>query len=81
MDTFATAMREAQSYADENPDEAKEVLQTYITLDEAIVPDIVMPSFPQEVNETSIQTMIDWVVEYGLIDEPVELDEFIYRGE
>lgn len=81
VDTFATAMREAQSYADENPEEAKEVLQTYITLDEAIVPDIVMPSFPQEVNETSIQIMIDWVVEYGLIDEPVELDEFIYRGE
>lgn len=79
VDAFAAAMREAQQFADDNPDAAKDIMTSYITIDEDIVPDLVMPSFPQEINEESLDTMIDWTVEYGLIDEAIDLDELIHR--
>lgn len=81
VDAFAAAMRESQQFAEDNPDATKDIMTSYITIDEDILPDLTLPSFPQEVNETSIETMIDWTVEYGLIDEAVELEDFIYRGE
>src|SRR5690625_655560 len=79
VDAFAVAMREAQQFAEDNPDAAKEIMTTYITTDVDIAPDLVMPSFPQEINEESLDTMIDWTVEYGLIDEAIDLDELIHR--
>jgi len=81
VDAFAAAMRESQQFAEDNPDATKDIMTSYITIDEEILPDLTLPSFPQEVNETSIETMIDWTVEYGLIDEAVGLEDFIYRGE
>lgn len=81
VDAFAAAMRESQQFAQDNPDAAKDIMSSYITIDEALVPELTLPSFPQEVNEESLQTMIDWTEEYGLISETVDLEDLMYRAE
>lgn len=81
VDAFAAAMRESQQLAEDEPDAAKDIMTSYITIDEDILPDLTLPSFPQEVNTDSIETMIDWSVEYGLVDEKLDVDDMMYQSQ
>src|SRR5699024_1845806 len=81
VDAFAVAMRESQQLAEDEPEDAKGNMTSYITIDEDVLPDLTLPSFPQEVNTDSIETMIDWSVEYGLVDEKLDVDDMMYQSQ
>src|SRR5699024_991981 len=80
-DGFAAARRESQQLPEDEPDAAKDIMTSYITSDGDVLPDLTLPSFPQEVNTDSIETMIDWSVEYGLVDEKLDVDDMMYQSQ
>ena len=66
---FAAAMKEAQAFADANPDKVRAILPEYTKLDAAIIDKLTLPKFTQDVNMDSLQTIADISLENGLIDE------------
>lgn len=77
VESFVTAMKESQQYAEDHPDEAKAVLPEYSEIDPEIIDDLTMPRFPQEINVESTERIIELSVETGLIDEPVDVNDLV----
>lgn len=66
---FTRAMKASQTFAEENPEKAREVLSTYTKIDPAVAAKLTMPKFPQEVNKESIQKIAEIAQSRGLIPE------------
>lgn len=78
VDTFITAMKESQQYAEDNPDAALEILSEYTEIDPEVAERLNMPRFPQDVNRESTERIIELSEETGLISEPVDIDELVH---
>jgi NitT/TauT family transport system substrate-binding protein len=74
VECFAQAMEQSSAYAQENPDAVREILGTYTQIAPEVAEAMVMPQWPTEVNEASVQTLADLAVQDGLIDEVPDLD-------
>lgn len=74
---FKTAMDKSLKYAQEHPDEARQVLQTYTKIDPAVAAKIVLPAWPAEINRESVQTLADLMVTDGLIKEKIDVSEIL----
>lgn len=79
VESFITAMKESQQFAEDNPEAAKEILSEYTEIEPEVVEQLTMPRFPQEINRESTQRIIELSEETGLISEPVNIDELIYE--
>jgi NitT/TauT family transport system substrate-binding protein len=55
---FTEAMNESLTYADSHPDEVRAVLGTYTKIDEKGRASLVLPKWPAQINEASLQTLI-----------------------
>jgi NitT/TauT family transport system substrate-binding protein len=73
VEAFAAAMTESQEYATENPDAVRDILTSYTTIDEALIPEITLPAFPSEVNEDSIEVLNRLATEQGVLPEEADL--------
>src|SRR5690625_901045 len=81
VDSFITAMKESQQFAEDNPEAAKEILSEYTEIEPDVVEQLTMPRFPQEINRESTQRIIELSEETGLISESVNVDDLIYEQE
>jgi len=81
VDSFITAMKESQQFAEDNPEAAKEILSEYTEIEPEVVEQLTMPRFPQEINRESTQRIIELSEETGLISESVNVDDLIYEQE
>src|SRR5690625_3253172 len=81
VDSFVSAMKESQQYAEDNPEAAREILSEYTEIEPEVAEQLNMPRFPQEINRESTQRIIELSEETGLIEEPVEVDELIHSDE
>lgn len=78
IDDFDEALREGLAYASDNPDEVQRILTTYTEIEESQIEDLRLPLWPAEVNEESIDTMAELMVEDELIEEMPDMDA-LYR--
>ncbi|AVT35606.1 ABC transporter substrate-binding protein [Plantactinospora sp. BB1] len=74
---FKTAMETSLKYAQEHPDEARQVLQTYTKIEPAVAAKITLPAWPAEINRESVQTLADLMLTDGLLKEKVDVAELL----
>lgn len=79
VESFITAMKESQQFAEDNPDAAKEILSEYTEIEPDVIEQLNMPRFPQEINRESTERIIELSEETGLISEPVAIDELLHE--
>ena len=71
------AMNESLAYADAHPDEARQVLTTYTQIDKAVIPDLTLPKWPEEINRESVETLANLAVQDGLVTEQPDVDALL----
>jgi NitT/TauT family transport system substrate-binding protein len=74
---FVRAMKKSLAFADENPDRVREILPEYTQLDPAVIEELTLPKFPQEVNAESIQQIADISLKNGLIEEIPDMEALL----
>ncbi|MDO5493196.1 MAG: ABC transporter substrate-binding protein [Nesterenkonia sp.] len=77
VDAFTDAMTESLEYAEENPDEARAILNTYTEIDDETLEEMVMPSFPAEFNTDAVQNLADLSLEHDLISDEIDASDLI----
>ncbi|NEE01268.1 ABC transporter substrate-binding protein [Phytoactinopolyspora halotolerans] len=77
VDAFVSAMQESLAYAEENPEEAREMLGTYTEIDAELREMLVLPRFEPEINQDTVQLLADLAEGDGLLDQPVDVSELI----
>ena len=56
---FTDAMNESLTYADAHPDEVRQILPTYTKIGPEIIPDLVLPKWPTDINTKSVETIAE----------------------
>jgi len=74
VDDFQAAINESLEYANSNPDEVRRILLTYTQIPPAAAEQIRLPSWPQEVNWDSIETVAELMADFGITEEPTDVD-------
>lgn len=73
VERFVAALEESLEYAQENPDAAREIINTYTEIDPAVAEEMVLPLWTSEINADSVQLLADLALEDGLVDEEVDV--------
>jgi NitT/TauT family transport system substrate-binding protein len=74
---FAEAMKQSQAYAQDHPDEARQILTTYTKIAPETIAKVVMPAFPQEVDQAALKVLADLAKQDGLITKDVDLEALL----
>lgn len=74
---ITAALEESLAYAEDNPDEVRRILGTYTEIDEAVIEQMVLPRFPEQINDESVQTLAELMVTDGLIESEPDLDALL----
>lgn len=77
VEAFTAAMEESLTYAEENPEETRAVLDTYTEIDPAVKEAMVMPRFAPGLEESSFQLLADLGLEQGTFDEAVDVSNLL----
>jgi NitT/TauT family transport system substrate-binding protein len=56
---FTDAMNESLAYADAHPEEVRRILPTYTKIGQEVIPDLVLPKWPTEINTESVETIAE----------------------
>jgi NitT/TauT family transport system substrate-binding protein len=70
---FTDAMNESLAYANDHPDEARQVLTTYTKIDKAAIGKLTLPKWPTEINRASVETLASLAVKDGLVTKQPDL--------
>lgn len=71
---FSAAMAESLAYADDHPEEARQIIGTYTKIDPATIESLTLPKWPADVNRDSMQTLANLALEDGLLAKPAYVD-------
>jgi NitT/TauT family transport system substrate-binding protein len=74
---FTEAMNESLAYADAHPDEARQVLTSYTQIDEAVIQKLILPKWPTEINQASVETLATLAVQDGLVTKQPDLSALL----
>ncbi|MDE3724156.1 ABC transporter substrate-binding protein [Nocardiopsis sp. N85] len=77
FEDITAALAESLTYAEANPDEVRRILGTYTEIDEQVIERMVLPRFPEEIDEESVRTLADLMVTDGLLDSEPDLDALL----
>ena len=77
---FQRAMGKSLEYAAANEAEVRAVVGEYTQIPAAVTDKMHLPTWRADLNEPTIQTVVDLALKYGLIEEAPTLDELILRG-
>jgi NitT/TauT family transport system substrate-binding protein len=81
VEAFKRAIEKSLDYAQQNPDEVREVIGTYTEIPPEVIDKITLPQWKADLNEPTIQLNIDLSKKFGFIEEEPTLDDMIWRGE
>ena len=56
---FTAAMNESLAYADSHPDEVRDILPTYTKIGPEVIPNLVLPKWPAEINRDSVSAIAE----------------------
>jgi NitT/TauT family transport system substrate-binding protein len=74
---FTAAMNESLAYAQNHPDEVRQILPTFTKIDSKIIPDMVLPTWPAEINRDSVETMADLARKENILQGEVDIDDLL----
>jgi NitT/TauT family transport system substrate-binding protein len=77
VDRFVKAMDRSLEYAQQNPDEVRDVLLDYTEIPPEAAEQIKLPIWRQDLNKPTIELLSELSVKYGLIEEKPDLNELI----
>ncbi|MCC3652139.1 ABC transporter substrate-binding protein [Streptomyces sp. S07_1.15] len=71
---FGEAMNESLRYADEHPDEVRDILATYTKIDAKLAKSLTLPRWPTEANRASIEKLAELGKKDGVFTKAPDLD-------
>jgi NitT/TauT family transport system substrate-binding protein len=74
---FTTALKKSMQYAGDNPDAARKILGSYTKIAPAVQDALVLPRWPAEIDQDSVQTLADLAVHDGLFTKPPDLEALL----
>ena len=74
---FTEAMNESLDYAAANPDAVRAVLADYTKIDKDVANRLVLPKFPTEINETSLELLATLAAEEKLTDSKLDIAQLL----
>lgn len=74
---FTSAMNKSLDYAQEHPDEVRDIVGTYTKISEEVRAEMVLPRFRSEFNKDAAQKLGDAAQSYGTLAKPVDLDKLL----
>jgi NitT/TauT family transport system substrate-binding protein len=74
---FTEAIKESLRYAEQNPDEVRDVVGTYTAINDTVRIGMILPDWPQEINRASLETVARLGEEDGIFSRPPALDELL----
>jgi NitT/TauT family transport system substrate-binding protein len=76
---FTDAMVEAQQYAQDNPDQVREVLGTYTQISPEIAQQLTLPTYQSEINRESVEKLLQLGEQDGIIEGDVDLSQLYFE--
>lgn len=80
VEKFQKAMNKSLEYAQEHPDEVRDIVGTYTKIGEDARAKMVLPKFTPEFNRDAAQKLGDAAVSYGTLKKAPNLDELLPNG-
>jgi NitT/TauT family transport system substrate-binding protein len=78
---FSRALEKSLRYAEDHPDEAREILRTYTEIPEGVAEKLTLPNWDPEINRAGVARLGELSREYGLLeDAPTPAHELIHSG-
>jgi NitT/TauT family transport system substrate-binding protein len=74
---FTDAMNESLAYADAHPDEVRNILPTYTKIPAEVIPKLVLPKWPKDINEDSLKSVADLGKQEKILPGEPNLDELL----
>lgn len=74
---FQAAMTKSLEYAQDNPDAVRDIIATYTETPADVLAEIVLPTFPTEINEEAATALGDAAVEYGVLTKAPDMSTFL----
>jgi NitT/TauT family transport system substrate-binding protein len=78
VEKFKAAMNEALDYAQNNPDEVRVAVDSYMKLDPAVTEALTLPGFGSELNEDALREIAGIAKDRGLLQEEPQVDELLH---
>ncbi len=80
VERFVRAINKSLEYATANPDEARATIPTFTQIPGPVAEKIRLPLWPSEIDREQLQELIDYSVQYGVIEDAPPLEELIWEG-
>src|SRR5699024_2599211 len=80
VEKFQNAMAESAHYAEENPDETRNIITSYTEIPEEITETMRLPRWVDSVDQESLDRLIEISIEDGLLEEDVQLEELVLQN-
>jgi NitT/TauT family transport system substrate-binding protein len=74
---FQTALKKSMEYAEAHPEEVRDIVATYTTIDAQLRAEMVLNSFPTTFDRGSIQKLADAARKYGTLTKDPDLDRLL----
>ena len=79
VERFAKAMNKSSDYATENPEEARATIPKFTQIPPEVARKIRLPQWPTEIDRDQLQELIDYAVQYKVIEKAPPLEELIWE--
>ena len=77
VEAFTTAMREALTYTQQNPQAGINVLGEYTEIESDTAQQLSMPEFGSEINTATVQLLADLALEYDLVSSEIDVSTLL----
>ena len=74
---FTDAIKESLSYAEQNPDEVRDVVGTYTPINDTVRISMILPNWPQDINRGSLDKVAELGEEDGIFKKTPALDQLL----
>jgi NitT/TauT family transport system substrate-binding protein len=81
VERFVRAINKSMDYAEQHPEEVRDIVTTYTQIPPALAEAMVLPHWGRDLHEDTIQLTIDLAAKYGFIKDKPTLDDLIHRAE
>jgi NitT/TauT family transport system substrate-binding protein len=80
VERFARAMNKSTQYAAEHPDEARKTIPTFTQIPPEVAEEMRLPVWKTEIDKAQLEELVGYTQKYGVIEEPVEVDDMVWEG-
>ncbi|WP_043057593.1 ABC transporter substrate-binding protein [Enteractinococcus helveticum] len=80
VEKFQNAMAESAQYAEEHPEETRNIITSYTEIPEEITETMRLPRWVDSVDQESLDRLIEISIEDGLLEEDVQLEDLVLQN-